>query len=140
MKVEKRVWTLEEEFILAKEYKKVPAKDLAKKLNRSVNQIYNKVSKLKEKGLIADEVFSTETELEEIKEGLDLSKLKLDKQKKYRIDIRKSEKGRYEEHLIGHIIQETKLLVTFETKIGYCESFLKADLLTGEYTIKEVKK
>lgn len=70
--------------------------------------------------------------------GDKLDTLKFKKDKKYRIDRRKSEKGGYEEYLTGEIFQETKELVTFETRSGYYESFRKYDLLCGEYRVKEI--
>lgn len=135
-----RVWSLEEELLLAKEYGKLSVREIAEKLNKKVYQVYSKIQKMKQKGLIEDrkdfKLKKNNIELKEIKEGLDLTKLKLDKNKKYRIDRRK--KGGYGIHLKGYIVQETREHMTFRSEVGYCESFRKADLLIGEYRVKEI--
>lgn len=137
-----QVWSLEEEIVVAKEYGKLSVREIAEKVNKTMSQVYSKIQKMKQKGLIEDrkdfKLKQKNIEVKKIKEGLDLSKLKLDRHKKYEVHRRKSEKGGYERHLSGYIIQETKELVTFKTKAGYCESFRKADLLIGEYKAKEL--
>lgn len=72
--------------------------------------------------------------------GLNLSLINLDKCKKYKIKRRKNDKGEYEDHLVGNLIQETKDHVTLRHKLGYCESFRKIDLLIGDYKVEEVRK
>lgn len=140
MKSTVQVWSLEEELFLAKEYGKSSVREIAEKTNKKMSQVYSKIQKMKQKGLIEDKkdfkLKKKNVEVREIKEGLDLTKLKLDKHKKYRIDRRK--KGGYGIHLKGYIVQETREHLTFRSDVGYCESFRKADLLIGEYRIKEI--
>ncbi|MBU5424979.1 hypothetical protein KQI41_01035 [Tissierella pigra] len=145
MRQGRRKWSLEDEIFLALNYNKMSAKELGEKFNKTPNQIHAKVGHLKNKGLIGDaeqlaerEKRKKESKVNEFSEGLDLSKLTLNKKKRYKIYRKKNDKFEYEEYLIGRIIQETKELVTFKTKAGYCESFRKYDLLCGEYRVKEL--
>ncbi|MGJ0848292.1 hypothetical protein ACR77J_16495 [Tissierella praeacuta] len=76
---------------------------------------------------------------EKIEAGLDLSKIKLANGKKYKISIKKNWKKKYEPFFEGVMMQDCKTHVTFKHKLGYTESFLKADFLTGDYKVEEVK-
>lgn len=146
MKRKRRTWSLEDELFLALNYNKMSAKELGEKFNKTPNQIHAKIGHLKDRGLIGDAEYLAERKrrkqekrkTSELSEGLDLTKLKLNKEKRYKIYKTKNDRGEYEEYLIGRIIQETKLLITFKTKAGYCESFRKADILCGEYRVKEI--
>lgn len=66
--------------------------------------------------------------------------LKFQLGREYKVIIRPSGKGNHGEdrEFQGKAIQETASHVTLKHKIGYCESFRKADLLIDDYKVKEV--
>lgn len=69
------------------------------------------------------------------------SKTKYKKGKRYKVLKTKNEqKVDYVSYLDGTLIEETKDLLVFRDKRGYCESIMKVDLLIKEYKIEEVRK
>ncbi|OZV10763.1 hypothetical protein CIW83_18250 [Tissierella sp. P1] len=96
----------------------------------------NYKSKMEEKMKREQEAF--ERVMNEKVEGLDISKVKLVKDKQYKIYLRRNYKKVYDLCFEGTMIRDYKTHILFKHKLGYSESFLKADFLTGEYKVKEI--
>ncbi|WP_353096191.1 hypothetical protein [Tissierella praeacuta] len=142
MKPKRRIWTLEDEIFIVKNYGKLTFREMAESLDRTINQVNSKLQQLERRGLIErinSRAVKDKVKIEDKEEGLNLSDLKLKLGKKYRISIRKKSKKKYEPFFEGTMIQDCKTHVTFKHRLGYRESFLKVDFLTGDYKIEEVK-
>lgn len=141
MKPKRRIWDLEDEIFVVKNYGKLSFSEMAKVLNRTTNQVNSKIQQLERRGLIERinrRAVKDKVETEDKKEGLDLSKIKLKLGKKYEIYLRRNAKKNYDLYFEGTMIKDYKTHILFKHKLGYSESFLKADFLTGEYKAKEI--
>jgi hypothetical protein len=76
---------------------------------------------------------------EKVVAGVYIKDVKLNVGQAYKVQIAvNKQKGLYVDHFQGVMVQDNKNNIVLKHKRGYCETFLKADLLIGEYKIKEV--
>ena len=149
-------WTEEDDKFIIENYKNIHITVIADYLDvtpAKVSDRYFKLksNKLKSRKQVKKEIEATKRELEQrqvneinkrlaneeeahISQGLQFKKLKLVKGNKYKIDYDYRGETR---SCKGKLIQDCSTHLVFKTNIGYCESFLKSDLLTT-YKYKEI--
>ena len=77
---------------------------------------------------------------EKVVAGVYIKDVKLNVGQAYKVKRKSNEqKNKYVDHFKGIMVQDNKNNIVLKHKMGYCETFLKADLLIGEYKIKEVE-
>lgn len=139
-KTHKMGWSREETQQLKELYTRKSTKEIAKKLNRSVSVVYKKGDELgliKKRSSVYTKIIDTE---DDIKKGLNLDDLKFTKGKYYHVRKLRGKQGTQTEgqgDFKGGLIQETSRHITLKGKLRR-ESFLKVDLMIGEYEIREM--
>lgn len=135
-------WTEEEERFVLHFYGKLSYKEIAEQLNKTRSQVNSKMQYFERHGLIKrNKKKMTKVEKKTTEEmGLDLSLVKLKLGKEYEVFMPKQENAKLDDYFKGIFIQDTPRHITIENKLGYCQSFLKADILMGIVKVKEVSK
>lgn len=143
--MEQKFWNETDTKFLIDNLDKMPRKEIAKQLGRTYDQLNSKVQRLKKKSphlLGLTQSPKNRGEIEVIDPNyLNLKDIRKPNYKlgmKYQVQTNPSAKNKQEGMFIGNLVQETKEHITLKCKLGYCESFLKADLLRGETPIEEV--
>lgn len=72
--------------------------------------------------------------------GDKIQTVKLKEGKQYKAVKKRDDRDKIGHSFTGVMESETELHITLRHKFGYCGTFLKADILTGEYKIKEVSQ
>lgn len=131
---EKDNWTREEEQYLKENYGIMTNQSLIEQLNTTNYFLNRKADELK--------LMKSSTARNAEREGLNVYEVKVKIGNKY--EVRKNIMGgnkqsRIKLYFQGELIQETKRHITLRNyKLGRCETFLKVDILLGEYMLKEV--
>lgn len=133
-------WTEEQTKILIDSYGKIKVPEIAKILCKTYSQTNSKIRRLREKGLLNKPIDRGETKdysADLIRKDL-ASQSNYKTNTKYEVQLRVDAKNKFEGTFVGFLVQETKDHITLRCKSGYCQSFLKVDLLRGEHPIREV--
>ncbi len=143
--MEQKFWNETDTKFLIDNLDKMPRKEIAKQLDRTYDQLNSKVQRLKKKSphlLGLSQAPKNRGEIEVANPNYinskDIEKLTYKLGAKYEVKFNSSEKNKHDGIFIGHLLQETKRYITLKCKLGYCECFLKVDLLRGEVQIREV--
>lgn len=140
------IFTKEDEQFIIENLEHMTYKELAEKTKKTTSQIYSKVAYLKSKGIIGKNKKARKAK-QETKEvagiddrGLDLNLLKFKIGMEYEVFMDNQVNVKLTDYFRGVFIQDTPRHITLKHKFGYCQSFLKADILMGEIQIKEVEE
>lgn len=137
------VWAKEEEQYIMDNYGKMTYKEMAEKLGKTLTQVNGKIQHLRKRGLVEKskiEKVIPEIEKEVEGTGLDLTSVNLEIGKEYEAFMPKQENAKLDDYFKGIFIQDTSRHITLKNKLGYCQSFLKADILIKIIQVKEVSK
>ncbi|MGJ0847447.1 hypothetical protein ACR77J_12220 [Tissierella praeacuta] len=137
-------WIEEEEKYVLENFGKMPYKEMAEYLNKTTAQINSKMQYFDRHGLIKRDKRRKKTHKvnqEYVEEfGLNLSEIKLKIGKEYEVFMPKQENAKLDDFFKGILIQDTPRHITLKNKLGYCQSFLKADILMKIVQVKEVSQ
>lgn len=137
-------WTNEQEKWLIENYKEKSFEEMEEKIEKPISAIKSKIFQLRKAGKITEyknERTIAEKEIEVPTLNIKNINVNLKLGQVYKVQIAKNEQRKdYKEHFEGIMVQDNKDTITLKHKRGYCETFLKADLLIGEYKISEVVK
>lgn len=135
-------WTDEEERFVLHFFGKLSYKEMAEQLNKTTAQINSKMQYFERHGMIKrnkKKKTINKVKQEHIEEfGLNLSEIKLEIGKEYEVFMPKQENAKLDDYFKGIFIQGTQRHITLKSKLDYCQSFLKADILMGIIQVKEV--
>ena len=93
--------------------------------------------KAEEERMELDKMYARVMAREEEIEGLKISEVKLKLNKEYSIKIPRREGSTKDHYFVGSLIQDCNTHVVLKSKKGYCQSFMKVDLLL-EHECKEI--
>lgn len=137
-------WTNEQEKWLIENYKEKSFEEMEEYIEKPISAIKSKIFMLRKAGKITEyknERTGAEKEIEVPTLNIKNIKVNLKLGQVYKVQIAKNEQRKnYIEHFEGIMVQDNKNTVVLKHKMGYCETFLKSDLLIGEYKFEEVKK
>lgn len=135
-------------------YGKLSARELAEKLDVRMTQLYSKTRYLRDFGLIEVKDYKMDGKVnkkekkayerligEENRDygmAKDLQKLRFKKGKKYKVTAKNNQGNPVSRTFEGQLIEEFEEFILLEGRYRQC--FMKADLLAGEYSIKEVER
>lgn len=131
---DKKRWTKEEEQYLKDNYGKIQTKEIIENLNTTRYFVYQKAEelKLKEKPRI----------IQPLGDELDLRSVKVVDGKEYevyKVKFGENKQKRLALHFKGVVIHQNQRHITLqEDKHNIRETFLRSDLVIGEYRIKEI--
>ncbi|MSU01894.1 hypothetical protein [Tissierella pigra] len=140
------LWTKEEEQFVIDNHEKISNREIGEKIDKTLNQVNSKIQHLRKMGLIGKSKMTRvipkaeKMDMEIEDGGLNLSLVKLEIGKEYEVFMPKQESQKLDDYFKGVFIQDTTRHITLKNKLGYCQSFLKADILIGIIKVKEVIK
>lgn len=132
-----RVWTIEEEEFVIANYGKMTIAEIGKKIGKTTSQVTGKIAQLRKQRRMPLPRATSMRFFEPEGNGLDLSAVKLTLNKTYKIISLTEENTKYNNLFVGKFEQETDRHLTFRCKHGYCQSFLKVDILIGNVKVVE---
>lgn len=135
-------WTNEQEEWIIKNYKEKSFEEMEERIEKPISAIKSKIFQLRKAGKITEyknERTGAEKKIETPTLNINNIKINLKLGQVYKVQIAKNEQRKnYVNHFEGVMVQDNKNTVVLRHKRGYCETFLKTDLLIGEYKIAEV--
>lgn len=130
-------WTKEQEQYLIDNHGKITYREMAENLGKELNQVTAKMQQLDRKDLVNRSRYKQGFSKEDCLYSEDL-KININVGDRCSMSFRINERSKNKKSKKGVVIQKTKDHITIKFDKGYCESFLKVDLIIGEYQIRRI--
>ena len=140
-------WEDEQTNFVIEKHKELTVIEIAQQLDRTYNQVNSKIQRLRKTRPMEMDKSKWEVQSKGIFEVprqtyltySQIKKVKYKRNIKYQVELKGDARNKLENQFIGTLVQETKNHITLRCELGYCQSFLKVDLIRGENPIKEVE-